>query len=133
MDGNLRQLLRYYLPDGDWVSIETGGTAGGVPDSNYCFPGGLEGWVEGKMSRGWKVPLRPAQIGWMARRSRRGGRCSILVRRINGGMDMCYLVPGARAEELSHCDLSLKGFSCPVWTGGPPRWDWEEIRRLLTA
>lgn len=132
-DAGIRQLLRKHLPDGDWNSVETGATAGGVPDSNYCFSGGLEGWVEGKRTLAWKVTFRPLQIGWLSRRSRHGGRCFVMVRRLNGGLDQCYLFPGARAEEFDRQGCTLKGWSCPSWGGGPAAWDWEEIRRILTA
>ena len=49
--------------------VETGATAGGVPDSAYCFPRGRRGWLEFKTVRGWQVPLKPAQVSWIARRA----------------------------------------------------------------
>lgn len=130
-DAGIRQLLRKYLPDGDWNSVETGATAGGVPDSNYCFPGGIEGWVEGKRTLAWKVEVRPLQFGWHSRRSRQGGRSFIMVRRLSGGKDECYLFPGSRAEEFSRAGSTLKGWVCPMWQGGPDAWNWAEIRGIL--
>jgi hypothetical protein len=37
-DGGLRVLFREPLPRTQWSSIETGATAGGVPDSEFGFP-----------------------------------------------------------------------------------------------
>lgn len=142
-DGNLRILLREYLPDGDWCSVETGGTAGGVPDSNYCFRGGTEGWVEGKKTAGWLVAVRPSQIGWIMRRTRRGGRVSILTRRVNLSVDEIYWIRGSDVEEwsrLGHMNSKEEAVMCPLknwekcWvsTGGPSKWDWDRLKKLLT-
>jgi hypothetical protein len=121
------------MPEGDWVSVETGGTMGGVPDSNYCFPGGFEGWVEGKLTHTWKVNLRPSQIGWLSRRSRRGGRCFVFVRRVNRGDDELWAIWGSDVEEFSRSGASLEKFSpiAGLWKGGPSRWNWAEIKALL--
>jgi hypothetical protein len=37
--GDLRRIFREHLKEAQWSSIETGATAGGVPDSDYCFEG----------------------------------------------------------------------------------------------
>jgi len=72
INGGLRQLFRAKLPGFDWVSIESGSTGGGIPDSNYCVRTnditGIEGWIEHKQTDGWAVTLRPEQVGWIARR-----------------------------------------------------------------
>jgi len=138
-DGGLRQLLRSYLPLGDWVSVETGATAGGVPDSNYCFSPGREGWVENKKALGWQVAIRPSQIGWIMRRTRRGGRASVLIRK----EDTLYWVKGSDLEEwsrLGHLNSKGEAVMCPLknwdkcWVseGGPARWDWAHLQELLT-
>ena len=132
-DAGIRQLLRRHLPDGDWTSVETGATAGGVPDSNYCFPGGVEGWVEGKRTLAWRVEIRPLQVSWLSRRSRHGGRCFVMVRRLNRGGDECYLFHGSRVDEFSRGGATLKGWACPMWTGGPSAWDWSAIREMLCS
>lgn len=133
-DGNLRLLLREYLPEGDWVSVETGATAGGVPDSNYCFPGGKEGWVEAKVTSGWKVTLRPSQVGWLDRRSRRGGRCFVFARRISGSADELHVIPGRDAVRFSQeAKCSLLGYPTFFRTiGGARHWDWKRLREILT-
>lgn len=129
-DGGLRSLFRKYLPDGDWASIETGGTIPGVPDSNFCFPGGLEGWVENKQIWGWTVILRPAQVGWIMRRSRRGGRVFLAVRRKE---DELHIVRGSDVEELARRNFSLKKFKTRgSWLGGPSAWNWDEVRAVFT-
>jgi hypothetical protein len=127
MDGNLRQIFRKKLPQFHWQSIETGGTGRGIPDSNYCCSG-EEGWVEFKKTSGWKVNIRPEQVGWLLRRSRAGGRTWLAVRRKG---DQLWLVRGSQAEEL--LDRGLRDFLAPSWEGGPARWDWEAINRLLTG
>lgn len=139
LDGGLRSLFRDYVP-ADWCTVETGMTAQGVPDSNFCAQG-VEGWVEYKQTTGWAVTLRTEQIGWITRRCRAGGRVFIAVRRRTLG--------GARteaADELWLCrgsyapDLKLNGLrEAPQdallgrWTGGPSRWDWPAVREILTA
>lgn len=134
-DGDLRPLLREHLRDGDWNSIETGFTAGGVPDSNYCFPGGKEGWVEGKLTHGWKVKVRPAQVGWMDRRSRKGGRCFFAIRRVVAAknVDELYIVPGSASLDFARAGFSLRDIKeYWVFCGGPSGWDWDHIRRIFT-
>lgn len=134
-DGNLRVLFREYLPDGDWCSVETGGTASGVPDSNYCFPGGFEGWVEGKRTLGWVVGFQPAQVGWIMRRCRRGGRCFVAIHRLNRGDDELYIVRGSDVEEFSRAGSSLRRFRkfLGPWRGGPRCWDWGGVRKIFTS
>lgn len=126
IDGGLRQLFRANLRQAHWNSVETGGTAQGVPDSEYCFPGGPCGWVEFKQIRGWVVPLRPAQIGWLTRRSRMGGRCWVAVRK-EGTL---WLVPGSEAAAIR--EVGMRGIT-PVGEGGPSEWDWAEIAEQLAA
>lgn len=133
-DGELRRILRANLPDGDWQSIESGGTVTGLPDSNYCFPGGHEGWVEGKLIHGWTVKMRPAQIGWMDRRSRRGGRCFVFVRRLNDRADELHVLRGSEVVAFSgaRCNL-LEHRASARFAGGPSRWDWGAIRKILMS
>ncbi len=129
-DGGLRLLFRQNLPQFHWVSIETGATAAGVPDSNYCF-NGTEGWLEFKTTAGWTVPLRPAQIGWLLRRSRARGRVFVAVRQVRpNGDDILWLALGSHAAALR--DKGLRGapmLGC--WPGGPSLWPWDAIKGLL--
>ena len=126
IDGGLRQLFRANLRQAHWNSVETGGTAQGVPDSEYCFPNGACGWVEFKQVSGWVVPLRPAQVGWLLRRSRMGGLCWVAVRK----GDLLWLVSGSEAKILR--EVGLKGID-PVGEGGPLAWDWGEITAQLAG
>lgn len=133
-DGELRKILRAYLPDGDWQSIESGGTVQGLPDSNYCFPGGREGWVEGKLIHGWVVKMRPAQIGWLDRRSRRGGRCFVFIRRLNSSADELYVLSGSEIVAFSNARCNLLGHrAADRFEGGPSKWDWSAIKKILTS
>jgi len=128
MDGNLRKIFRERLPQVHWVSIETGGTGRGIPDSNACY-NGSEWWVEFKLTNGWAVNLRPEQIGWLLQRTRAGGRTFIAIRR---RADELWLFEGAFARELK--DYGLRGAPPPIgrWSGGPSAWDWGQILQLFS-
>lgn len=125
IDGGLRHAFRVGIPQAQWTSIETGATAAGVPDSEFCFPGGTSGWVEFKQISGWVVTLRPAQIGWLLRRSRMGGRCFVAVRKDSA----LYVLPGAQAVELREVGVRS---AQPVAGSSPSGWDWAEVARILT-
>jgi hypothetical protein len=129
-DGELRLIFRRVFPTAQWTSVETGLTAGGVPDSEFCFPGGQQGWIEFKRTDAWAVRLRPAQVGWTERRVRLGGRVLIAVRRMCRGEDELHLLPGKAV-----CDLQDKGLRgaehLGTWAGGPSRWNWKEVGAFL--
>jgi hypothetical protein len=131
-DGNLRHIFRERLPKAHWQSIETGAVGPGVPDSNYCLPGGAEGWIEFKQTAGWAVTLRPAQIGWLMRRSRAGGRVFVAVRQARPPEDMLWLALGGHAALLRDGGLK-KAPVLGVWAGGPANWPWETVQGLLAA
>ena len=125
MDGSLRRLFRENMPEVHWQSIETGMTGRGIPDSNGCYLGS-EFWVEFKwIPSGWRVPLRPEQIGWLLTRSRHGGSVFVAIRKA----DELWLLNGGAARDLK--DHGLR--KCPpeavlgVWPGGPTRWPWGEV------
>jgi hypothetical protein len=129
-DGDLRALFRTNIPSFHWNSIETGATAGGVPDSEYCSPTGVSGWVEFKQITGWVVPLRPQQIGWLLRRSRARGRVFVAVRQAQG--DTLWLALGAAAVALREQGLR-QAPTLGCWSGGPARWPWTTVQELLTS
>jgi len=127
-DGNLRRLFRENLRDFDWLAVETGLTTRGVPDANYCCDG-AEGWIEAKTTIGWRVAVRPAQVGWAERRLRCGGRVFVAVRRKRAEL---WLFSGWALRPLTSRRLdTVAPLGC--WRGGPSRWDWEEVRQLLTV
>src|SRR4051812_1390886 len=109
IDGGLRKLFREHVP-GDWTSIESGSTSGGIPDSNFCIPVArrgylaVEGWIEFKQTKGHAVTLAPAQVGWISRRVRNGGRVWIAVRQQapagprREARDALWLIPGIWAK-----------------------------------
>jgi len=131
IDGGLRALLRGKIPEFHWTSIETGGTANGVPDTNYLAPGGAEGWIECKRARFWSVEFQTGQAAWLHRRARLGGRAWLAVRRAG---DELWLVPGGLALAVERGGLLALGEAWDWrWQGGPGRWAWGEARALLAG
>jgi hypothetical protein len=129
MDGGLRQLFRKHIKSAQWTSIESGQTERGIPDSEFCFPGGIQGWIEYKQTKGWMIPKTkswPFQVAWIDRRARLGGRVFIAVRRI----DELWLYHGRDAKYLKI--MGLKTLR-PLLReeGGPERWDWGAVERIL--
>lgn len=136
-DDGLRALFRRHLREGVfWTTVETGLVTQGVPDSNYLFDGGPEGWIEYKATRGHAVRFRPEQIGWHLRRCRYGGITWIAVRRRNeSARDPCdelCLFQGADVESVVElgCRSPAAVLRC---AGGPLRWHWRAVRRLLSS
>lgn len=130
MDGELRKLFRQNLPHFHWTAIETWPVSHGVPDMNYCAPGGVEGWVEAKKIKGWKIPWKPPylQVAWHDRRARVGGRTFFAVRRDQA----LYLVRGCNAKIL--LEQGLRGTPwAGSWEGGPAKWNWAEIGLILSG
>lgn len=147
VDDGLRKIFRDQLRAGvQWTSIETGGTGQGIPDSEFCAAGGAQGWVEFKWTDGWAVTLEAEQIAWHTVRALRGGRSFIAVRRHTTAgprkgkaVDELWLLPGWAAKDvkvgglkwaLEHADM---GLLLGRWAGGPARWDWAAVRRLLVG
>lgn len=128
-DGDLRPLYRKHLPQVDWQPIETAATGRGVPDVNFCHQA-IEGWIENKVTKGWKVTVRPEQVGWMERRARAHGRVFMAVRARGPDRDELWLlsagaaralIGGARLTELpAHLVIGR-------WRGGPGGWSWSEF------
>lgn len=134
VDGGLRALFRKNLPTAMWQSIETGGTGLGVPDAYYCFPNGVCGWIEFKLTKGYAVGLRPEQVGWAERHSRMGGRTTIAVRRHaeagkrRAAVDELYLFEGTEARQLKESGLNrlAADFYTPF-----SEMDWEKVEEFL--
>jgi hypothetical protein len=116
----------------DWVAVETGATAGGVPDSNFCLDG-TEGWVEHKATRVGTVKFRPLQPAWILRRSRAGGLVRIAVRDLRHDGDVLRIFDGAGVARLAGVGIDA-AFAWQVgrWSGGPRSWPWPEVRTALT-
>lgn len=136
-DDGLRGILRSHLGGiGHWISIETGASERGVPDTNICVRGGREVWIECKRATANAVRFKPGQPGWLFTRWRFGGVALVAVRQhAEAGArklarDDLYLVSGQYARELAVGGLS----SVPHlghWTGGPGKWDWSRIRWII--
>jgi hypothetical protein len=128
-DGQLRQIFRKHLPEAHWQAIETWSTGQGVPDVEYCFPGGACGWIENKATQGWKVDVRPHQVAWIERRIRSGGRVFVAIRRKG---DELWLFPGDEVRRIS--EEGIKALQ-PILLccSGPAHWNWGKVREILTA
>lgn len=131
IDGGLRALFQERMPFVHWTTIETGGTALGVPDLEGCRAG-RQVWVEMKQTEHWAVSkVRPNQVAWIERRLRAGGNVYLGVRRAGGelwllsGRAARPLILGERLSSLS-TDLVLGR-----WDGGPARWDWGKVAETL--
>lgn len=139
IDGGLRPLFRKYIPQAQWTTIESGMTSRGIPDSEYCFPNGISGWIEFKKTMAWSVNMRPEQCAWLTRRARLGGRALIAVRRLSLGgprrdaADELWIVSGAYAVELKRGGLKAlpSGAVLGCWWGGSGRWLWTGVTEVL--
>lgn len=138
IDGGLRKIFQAKLPQADWTSVETWSTGRGVPDVNYCFPGGIEGWIEFKQTSEWKVDMRPEQVAWIERRVRHGGRIFIAVRRKTEAgprrgppRDELWIARGEHVRALATGELG-KGYpGSYIGFNGPGRWLWSQIEAIL--
>lgn len=131
-DGGLRPLLRQRLPQVHWTTVESGALAPGTPDCEGCIDG-VSFWIECKQTAGWACTLRPEQVGWLLRRSRAGGRCFVLTRRMSASgprrgpaTDQLWLHPGASATLLRAGGLR-QADALGLWAGGPARWNWDRL------
>ena len=129
-DGNLRTIFRIRFKDWQWTSVETAGTASGVPDSEFCTPNGVQGWIEFKQTHIHQVNIRPFQVAWLMRRCRYGGNAWIAVRRTprsqkEAGINQLWLMNGDQAQALA--EGGLECVYATRWEGGPNNWNWDEI------
>lgn len=130
-DNGLRSVFKDHLKSWHFTPIETGGIVSGVPDAEYCAPGGVSGWIEFKYVRGPKsndVGLRPAQVAWIDRRVRSGGRAFIAIQR----KSELFLYSGVGVKELKRNGLASQlGL---LYHGVTQRaWDWDAVRRILSS
>lgn len=132
-DGDLRRLFKSHVR-GHWISIESGSTSGGIPDSNFCVEG-TEGWVEFKQTRAWAVSFRPTQVSLIANRVKAGGRVWIAVRRWKNvaDEDALWVMHGREVVRLANGTLRDCLPYVHIWTGGPRNWDWGGVARLLVS
>lgn len=122
-DDGLRALFHQNLKRAQWTPIETGSTAAGVPDSEFCFPGGIQGWVEHKRAKANAIVIRDMQIGWIERRVRLGGRVFIAVKR----RKELFLYHGKDVRALKIGGLN-GAHPLGKWTSP---WRWPEVEELL--
>jgi hypothetical protein len=134
-DGGLNRLLRERFRSWHWVRVESWSTGSGIPDVEYCAPGGVAGWLELKATTTLRVVFRLGQPAWLDRRARLGGRASILVRRVPTarklqGIDELWLVDAEHALALWRSNLSQVPATF-VGSPGPKHWDWTAVERFL--
>jgi hypothetical protein len=132
-DGGLRRIFSDCFKEAQWTSIESRLTAGGIPDVEYCFPGGKSGWIEFKKTESMKIHhLRPLQVAWIDRRSRLGGKVFLAVRYISfkKQIDRLYLIPGISIKDVAREGLGGLYFF-GLFEDGPGFWDWNAIRKML--
>ena len=129
-DGGLRQIFRHQFATFQWTSVETAGTGSGVPDSEFCTPDGITGWIEYKRTLIYAVSIRPFQVAWLERRWRYGGKAWIAVRRMpKTGEDELWFMQGNQAQALF--ERGLNGVSAMCWNGGPSNWNWAEVHEIF--
>jgi len=131
-DGGLRKTFRSRLPMVHWTTIETGIVERGVPDMHGTWKGSSF-WIENKRARGLEISLRPAQIGWLVRNARSGGKAFVAVRK----KDVLWIFRGRDARMLAREGLAGAGAGLPgagwQWAGGPGQWPWPAILRILAG
>lgn len=127
VDAGLRRLFRAHLPLVDFVTVESSRTGRGVPDTNYCVAG-CEGWIEFKAATGWRVAIRPEQVGWAERRMERGGRVLLAVRKVT----YLILFSGDKMRRLRD-ERFTNVESLGEWDGGSSGWDWDEVLAILMS
>lgn len=150
IDGGLFNLFKAHWPTWHWTRHESGAMAVGTPDCNYCaVPSGVEGWLELKKTEAWAVRVRPAQVAWVDRRARAGGRVLVAVRRLkepptamaargvagikpHAPVDALWVVPGGQIRALWLGGLKATR-PLLVTEGGPRQWDWDALQALLTT
>jgi len=135
-DGDLRTLFRIRFRTWQWSSVETAGTASGVPDSEFCSPIGKQGWIEFKQTSIHRVNIRPFQVSWLMKRWRYGGHAWIAVRRTpnsqkENGVDQLWLMEGDQADALFNG--GLENVFAKHWEGGPNNWNFQEISDILNG
>ena len=131
-DGGLRQEFRKHLKKVHWVTIESRFTESGIPDFNGCYQA-IEFWLEMKTTKHWTVKIRPKQVGWILARSRHGGRVFIAIRRKNRNDDELWLIHGVAVRILRQfglADLPDEAIA-GHWSGGPAKWDWNQVLSFL--
>ena len=138
-DGNLSAVFQAHMKEAHWQRIESTSTGMGMPDLEYCFPGGDQGWIEMKTTSAFRVEIRPHQIAWLERRRRAQGRAFVAVRRKSSpgprkgaSDDSLWLFDGLQARALA-TERVDKVPRLGYWPGGPAKWGWSEVRAILIA
>lgn len=139
-DGGLRKLFSDHLKQAHWQSVETWSTGKGVPDVNYCFPDGIEGWVECKKTETFRLDISPEQVSWAETRMRRGGRVFIGVRRQTTEgprkgppVDELWLFKGVAIRWLTYQKMNNTMGLALRCEGGPRNWDWAAVAKVLIS
>jgi hypothetical protein len=155
IDGGLRALFKKNV-QGHWTPIESGWSAAGVPDAEYCLPPsdkgmkGDQGWIEFKDMTRKAIYVRPLQAAWASARSAAGGRTTVAIRDENAlvlmpGVSLRMMIDeavkrGARIDPRRGIRVGWLAFNVAflyyreptcILTGGPACWDWNMVERYL--
>src|SRR4051794_12801247 len=138
MDGNINKLLKEHIPAAMWTRIECGSIAPGTPDLHGILSG-VSIWIETKQTLSWKIHnFAPAQIAFIEKYTRQNGRVFIAVRQLTTSETKPrdtlwllswraarFLIQGGSLANLPPEDVLVMS------PGGPRKWDWQEIERVL--
>ena len=124
------QICLYLFPHGHFSRVESGATASGIPDVDYCV-NGVESHIELKVCSDTRkgVKLRDTQYRWFRERVEAGGH-PVLLLKVIGSIPSYYLFYGKTIVEMkghrhtmlrywdNHADASWEGsinFEDLIW------------------
>jgi hypothetical protein len=140
MDGELRQLFRQNIRGGFFQAIESGGVGSGIADVFYCLRG-VSGWIECKRTSANAVVISPFQTSWAEALHRAGGNTFFAVRqhapagKRRLACDNLWMIHACGGRGLLDGGLSavVPQYILGQWPGGPSKWDWLEVEKILTT
>lgn len=136
IDGGLRKEFHKRIKPCRWTAIETGGVSPGTPDSNYCLPGGIEGWIEFKLtdtSDNMRWSWQPGQFSWAKAQVSVGGRWLLGVRRRTALVDQLWMFTLRDVEQNGMPINKLNEMPTNNCYGfvRPSTWDWLRVIVLM--
>jgi hypothetical protein len=143
-DHGLRNILKKNLAAFGFeiTPIESGSTSAGIPDLYYRHREKQKrGFIECKLTTGWKVNLSPHQCGFLMREAMAGGKAYVAVYATGKGSggdarSALWLLDGAAASRIVG-PKGLAGLDADDvlgrWEGPPRSWDWHAIGAELVV
>lgn len=138
-DAGLRKIFSDHLTEAHWQPVETWSTGQGVPDVEYCFPGGFSGWIENKWTQAFALAIDGKQVAWIERRVRVGGRVFVAIRQKRDASariearDALFLFAGSAVRKLYREGLKTDVSPLLISYGKPEKWDWVAVKKILTT